>query len=256
MVTHGDAGIAENVSLDFRFWSHGPLPPALSPNTITASVSYSPTSAAIPLFSGTAEPDAPVVVRFYDCDTNLLYPFVTNYLAGGSFAYNNLGSTILVANTTADPLASAAAIAMNPQEQEGTAVPQSGTCTFWLFPNAGSAFADGSAGTMVSFTSPTIVPGGTYGFDMGSIPAFMGKTGYIYAKCGFQNAHGLGFFQDNYGLGEPGYAAVYPAIVIPTPEFYHRTPAGDGLGESAVAPIAVNSIVQKLLFNGVHNGAK
>jgi len=258
-VTSIDAGSAESLDLDFKFWSHGPLPPGITPNSVTVNVAYSPTIQSplpIPYFTGLPEEaTALTVIQLWDCDTNLLYPFVTNFVMGPPFAYNNLGTTVIVANTTVDPLASAAAIAINPQEQEGTAVPQSGTCTFWMFPSVAKAFADGSyLGSPVSWTSGTIYAGGVYGFDMGSTPA-AGMTGYMWAKCKFQNAHGIAWVTDGYGVGEPGLALTVPAIVIPTPEFYHRSPAGDGLGESAVAPIAVSKFVEKQLFYGVHNGA-
>jgi len=254
-----NTSVIEAADFCFKFWSKGPLPPGQH-YTITETVSLTstnpPSGEDAPSFTGT-EATGLVVVQFYDCDTDLLWPFVTNYMAGPPFLYNNFGSIILVANTTWDPLATADAIAINPQEQEGTAIPQSGPCEFWLFPSATGAFADGSAASYgpISYVSPTIYAGGVYGFDMGSIPQFAGRTGYIWAKCEFQNAHGLGFFQDGYGIANPGYAAVYDAIVIPTPEFYHRSPAGDGLGESAVAPLAVSKAIQKLLFYGVHNAA-
>jgi len=257
-VTSVDNNMKESVDLSFKFWSHGPLPVAVGGTGINVNIAYAPTipPPAIPYFTGASELKTPLtVVWFYNCATNLLYPFVTNYTAGPPYLYNNLGTEIFVANTTWDPLNAATlqAAGQNPQEAEGTATPQSGTCTFWLFPNAAGGFADGTAGTMVSFKSPSIAAGGTYGFDMGSVPAFKGLTGYIYAKCLFQNAHGVEYVTDGYGVGEPGTAAAFDAIVIPTPEFYHRTPAGDGLGESAVAPIAVDKFVQKLLFGGVHN---
>jgi len=259
-VTSIDGGTPESADISFKFWSHGPLPSTLM-SSITANIAFSPITptTAIPLFSGKNELTTPLtVIDFYPCETNLLFPFVTNYLAGGGTAYNNLGTNIFVANTTADPLNATdlTAAGINPNEAAGTATPQTGTCTFWLFPSAKGALADGSyAGAPIWWTSPTIAAGGTYGFDLGSVKAFATLTGYIYAKCGFQNAHGIEYITDNYGIGEPGYAAVFEGIVIPTPEFYHRTPAGDGLGESAIAPLAVNKLVQKLLFGGVHNAA-
>jgi len=265
-----DNGNKESVDICFRIWSDGPIAPVANPTTdgtvvpqIWATIAKGPSSpaSAIPLFSGILETgQKPSVVEFYNCETNLLYPFVSNYLAGGGTAYNNLGTEIFVANTTVDPLNTTAlnAANVNPQEAEGTATPQSGTCTFWLFPNASSALTSSAtvgAGTMVSVTSPVIPAGATYGFDMGSVSAFAGQTGYIYAKCLFQNAHGIEYITDNYALGEPENAFGFQAIVIPTPEFYHRTPAGDGLGESAVAPIAISKFIQKLAFYGVHNAA-
>ena len=260
-VTSEDANKKENMDICFKYWSQGPLPPYAVQQTpggtsyqIWANVAKGPTLTSplsIPYFTGVPELPQPglSVVDFYACETNLLYPLVTSSLAGPPYAYNNLGTGIFVANTTMDPLQ----YSSNPQEVEGTATPQDGTCTFWLFPSTGG-FGDATVGAMQTFVSPVIPAGGTYGFDMGA-QFTGGTTGYVYAKCLFQNAHGVEYITDNYGLGEPGYAAAFQAIVIPTPEFYHRTPAGDGLGESAVAPIAVDEFIQKLLFNGVHNAA-
>jgi len=255
-VTSVDNNEPENLDIYFKFWSDGPLPPGLKPSMITAALSYSPNPPGLPptpYFVSTPEKATPAVVQFYDCVTNLLFPFVTNYLAGGSTAYNNLGTNVFVANTTADPFNTPGAVLASPEEVEGAAVPQSGMCTFWLFPNADSKW-DGKAGGVQAWTPQvTIWPGATYGFDMGSVPAFAGLTGYMFAQCGFQNAHAVAYITDDYGVGEPGYAAVYQAIVIPTPEFYHRSPAGDGLGETAVAPIAIDKFVQKLISGGIHN---
>ena len=248
-VTSEDANKKENMDICFTYWSQGPLPVGLP--QVTANVAKGPTLTSplsIPYFTGVPEYATPLsVIEIYNCDTNLLYPLVSNSMAGAPYAFNNLGTAIFVANTSLDPLQ----YASNPQEVEGTATPQNGTCTFWLFPSTGG-FADATVGTMQTFVSPVIPAGGTYGFDMGT-KFTGGTTGYVYAKCQFQNAHGVEYLTDNYALGEPGYAAAFQAIVIPTPEFYHRTPAGDGLGESAIAPLAVNDLVQKLLFNGVLN---
>jgi hypothetical protein len=257
-VTSDDNGVgpAENVDFNFTYWSDGPILPGNSPNTITANVSYAPNTTGYPTFVSTPE-DAtpPAVVHFYDCVTNLLFPFVTNTMAGGDTAWNNLGTSLFVANTTADPFTTAnVANLASPLEVAGGAVPQSGACTFWLFPNLDNSW-DGKAGTAAMWTSPTVQPGATIGFDLGSVPAFAGKTGYVFAQCGFQNAHGVEYISDNYAIGEPGYAQAFQAIVIPTVELYHRSPAGDGLGETAIAPIAVDKLVQELLSGGIHNGA-
>jgi hypothetical protein len=248
---------AESLVIPIKMWSHGPLPPGMSPNHITATINFTPNPPTPDrvYFVPTAVSTITNAVNFYDCVTNLLFPFVTNIMAGGGTAWNNLGTSLFISNTTADPFNTTGAVLASPQEVEGAAVPQSGACTFWLFPNLDAKW-DGKAGTVAAFTPGIIVqPGATYGFDMGSVAAFAGQTGYIFAQCGFQNAHGVEMISDNYALGEPGYAATLEAIVIPTVEFYHRSPAGDGLGETAIAPIAVDKLVQKLLFGGVHNAA-
>jgi hypothetical protein len=253
-----DNSQAESLVIPIKMWSHGPLPPGESPNHITATINFTPNPPTTdrPWFVPTAVSTITNAVNFYDCVTNLLFPFVTNIMAGGGTAWNNLGTSLFISNTTADPFNTTGAVLASPQEVEGAAVPQSGACTFWLFPNLDSTKWDGKAGVVAAYTpAVTVQPGATFGFDMGSVTAFAGQTGYIFAQCGFQNAHGVEMISDNYGLGEPGYAATFEAIVIPTVEFYHRSPAGDGLGETAIAPLAVDKMIQKLLFGGVHNAA-
>lgn len=159
-VDYTNTTVIEAVDLCFRFWSKGPLPPGQAYSmqvTVALTDTNPPNGEDMPAFKGNEATNL-VVVQFYDCDTNLLYPFATNYMAGPPFLYNNFGSIILVANTTWDPLATADAIAINPQEQEGSAIPQSGPCEFWLFPSATGGFADGSSASYgpISFVSPTI----------------------------------------------------------------------------------------------------
>jgi len=247
--------VIEAADFCFKFWSKGPLPPGQG-YSIKISVQLTdlnpPSANDMPRFNG-YEAQNLTVVYFYDCITNLIYPFVTNYMAGPPFLYNNFGTLIFVANTTWDPLSTPDAVKQNPELQEGSAVPHTAPCLFWLFPSATGGFADGTSTSPIEYLSPPISGGAVFGFDMGSIPQFAGRTGYIWALCGFQNAHGIAFFQDGYGISNPGYAAVYDAFIVPSPEFYHRNPAGDGLAEGAIAPIAVSKWIQKLLFYGVHN---
>ncbi len=76
-------------------------------------------------------------------------------------------------------------------------------------------------------------------------------TGYAIAICGFQNAHGFAEIYDNYvNLATTGPTATlgYLADVLPDPAFYPRSPAGDLLGETAIAPLG-------FLFTGAVNGS-
>jgi hypothetical protein len=77
----------------------------------------------------------------------------------------------------------------------------------------------------------------------------VGVAGYAIAVCDFQNAHGYAFI--TYALfGADGVAANYLADVLPSPQWYHRTPAGDLLGETAIAPYEINRYLEKLLLYG------
>jgi len=108
-VDYTNTTVIEAVDLCFRFWSKGPLPPGQAYSmqvTVALTDTNPPNGEDMPAFKGNEATNL-VVVQFYDCDTNLLYPFATNYMAGPPFLYNNFGSIILVANTTWDPLATA-----------------------------------------------------------------------------------------------------------------------------------------------------
>jgi hypothetical protein len=253
-VTNEDAGFAESVDLEFYFWSKGPLPPGLPQmmcNIYKGPVDVAKTATApaeiyIPGFTGVLEgPSAGVpwnlsVVEFTDCLTTLLYPYLVN---GG-----NWDSGLAVSNTTLDPFNVPSALDtpsgpnpldLQPYYGSGSAVQQTGPCTFYLF-------ANGTQPWYAWYTTPAVAPGSTYAFDMGTKLA-PGVAGYAIAVCDFQNAHGYAFVTYNL-FGENGVAANYVADVLPMPQWYHRTPAGDMLGETAVAPYAIDRYLEKLLL--------
>jgi hypothetical protein len=129
----------------------------------------------------------------------------------------------------------------NPTTAKGSAVPQSGSCTVFLYP------ANTSVGTQV-FTTPNIPSGGSWAFDVASaVPGFAGNTGYAIAVCDFQNAYGFAEIYDNYGIGAPTATLGYESYILPDPTFYHRSPAGHALGEDAIAPVNMMELLQKLL---------
>ncbi len=235
--TSVDNGVAESVDLKFRFWSHGPLPPGLP--SITANIEKVPTTPTtdIPLFVTDWELQNPLtVVTFIDCQTVLLYPYIVN---GGGW-----DTGIAVSNTTLDPFAVPMPpnpLALAAWEYKGSAVPQTGPCTFYLFANGTTPWA-------ATYTTPTIVPGSTAVLDMGA-NLKAGVAGYAIAVCDFQNAHGYALITYNL-FGDNGIAANYIADVLPNPSLYHRTPAGDILGETAIAPYMINRALEKLLSYG------
>jgi hypothetical protein len=90
------------------------------------------------------------------------------------------------------------------------------------------------------YTTPSISAGGSFAFDVGATAKFQANTGYAIAICGFQNAHGFAEIYDNYiNMATSGPTATlgYLADVLPDPAFYPRSPAGEGLGETAIAPL-------------------
>jgi hypothetical protein len=226
-----DMGSKESVDLKFHFWSHGPLQAGLA--SVTANIEKEPTTPAtnIPLFIDKWELTTPLtVITFSDCKTYLLYPYLTS-----GFGF---GAGIAVANTTTDPFAA------DPILVKGSAVPQSGPCTWTLF-------ATNPAGVLsqAMYTSPTIMSGQTFAFDMASKLA-PGVSGYSIAVCDFQNAHGYAFITYNL-FGNNGVAANYLADVLPNPALYHRSPAGNALGETAVAPYWITRELERLLNYGL-----
>jgi len=209
-----DAGSAENMDICFKFWSRGQLPPGYEP--VTAQVSMGPT-VRIPDFTGTVEATQPSpldVIDISDCQTFLLFPYVTDL-----YGYD---TGISISNTTLDPFATDPTLA--PYLWQGSAKPQDGGCTIYVYQN-GALYT--------SFPTGTIMHGSTFSFLLaGPAP---GTNGYAFAVCNFQNAHGQATIQ----YSDPGTLVTetgYLADVIPDPQWYHRSPAGDALGETAIAP--------------------
>jgi hypothetical protein len=240
-VTNQDADMPETVDLDFRFWSHGQIDPVYGMSSIVANVALGPTTPTtdIPLFTtytegpttgASAGPYNLAVAKFWNCQTTLLYPYLAN---GGGW-----DTGIAVSNTTMDPFATDPILSK--YLAKGTATQQSGPCSFWLYATGGQV---GS-----TYVTPTIMSGSTYAFDMGANLA-PNVSGYAIAVCQFQNAHGYAFITYNL-FGDNGVAANYIADVLPDPQWYRRNPAGDGLGETAVAPYWISRELEKELIYG------
>jgi hypothetical protein len=242
-----NVGVIESANFPFYLTSTGPIAPG-EKYQITAQISLTNdypedgsssqvASGYMPYFTLPESTPFPVV-NFIDCRTNLLFPYINTY-QGGTAAFSSFGTGINVANTTVDPFAlpTATCIASTgqgctyPDEASGSAVPQSGSCAFYFYP------ANEAAYTL--YTTPSISAGGSFAFDVGATAKFQANTGYAIAICGFQNAHGFAEIYDNYvNMATSGPTATlgYLADVLPDPAFYPRSPAGDGLGETAITP--------------------
>jgi hypothetical protein len=252
VVNTTNINVIENAVFDFKFWSQGPLPPNQS-FQITAQIDLvdgSPSTAPdeMPYFTA-SEVTGLAVVDFSDCVTKLLFPYINAYQGPGSAPFSHFGTGIDFANTTWDPFALTATggAYIYPDEAKGSAVPQSGSCTVYLYP--------ANEGTTQVVTTPPISAGGSYAFDVATAaPKFAGSTGYAIAVCNFQNAYGFAEIYDNFGgpvgTAAPGATLGYLAYIIPDPAFYHRSPAGDALGESAIAPINLDKLWRKLFMYG------
>jgi hypothetical protein len=238
-----DAGNKENMDICYEMKS-GPLPTGYV--QIYADVQKGPTTAgSIPLFNGSWEltPPGLSVVDFDSCQTVLLYPFVTS-----NYGYD---TGIAVANTTLDPFCIAPPALGFPDLRDtycrGSAVPQNGSCFFYLYGATGGV---GSPGALIGvFNTGTINAGTVDAFFLSSVQAV--NAAYAIAVCEFDNAHGFA----NVQYGTAGFYSTfsydYLALVLPNPAFYYRSPGGDDLGESADAPIFLNRMLQRLL-TGIH----
>jgi len=243
-----NVGVIESVNLGFYLDSTvgGPLPTGQK-YQITAQItltddypedgSSSQVNGEMPYFTEPEGPPFPVV-NFIDCRTELLFPYINTY-QGGTSAFSSFGTGIDVANTTVDPFALPTATCVPttgvgctyPDLAPGSAVPQSGSCAFYFYPGSEAAYT--------LYTTPTISAGGSFAFDVGSV-GFSANTGYAIAICGFQNAHAFAEIYDNYvnlATSGPTATLAYLADVLPDPGFYPRSPAGELLGETAIAPI-------------------
>lgn len=143
----------------------------------TSTVTTASSSASIPRFADTSTASTVLTVNL--CQTDLLFPFVTNI--------NGFDTGLAIANTTTDPFGTSA---------------QAGTCTLNFFGSgAPSPVTTGSVatGTVYANTASTVSPG---------------FQGYMIAVCNFQYAHGFAFVSD---VGARNFAMGYLAIVLPDP---------------------------------------
>lgn len=149
----------------------------------------------IPRFVDTSSAINTFVIR--RCQTNLLFPFVTNS--------PGFDSGIEISNTSKDPF--------------GTN-PQTGACMLNFYgDNAPSAPVSINGTSSAGVATP--IPAGSYAAVTLSTAA-PNFTGYIIAVCDFQYAHGFAFISD---IGVRNFAEGYVALVI-----------GDGRGTPVNIP--------------------
>jgi hypothetical protein len=151
-------------------------------------------SLPIPRFADTSTPTTFLTVVI--CQTDLLFPFVTNQ-AG-------FDTGLAISNTSTDPL--------------GTA-PQAGTCTFSWY----------GASPPATYATPTPLASGTTYSALASVLA-PGFQGYVIAVCNFQYAHGFAFISD---VGARNLAMGYLALVLNANggQLTNRGPAGEGIAQ-------------------------
>jgi hypothetical protein len=175
------------------FVTYGANPlPGLGTATVTGN--YAPTTTVF-----TASSTAPVP-RFVDnpqsattftinpCQTNILYPFVSNQ-AG-------FDTGLVVSNTSLDPY--------------GT-VPQRGPCNVYYYgatAGGGAAPATQTSGTVNEGTQLVFTLSAGGNLNMAATPGFQG---YIIIRCNFQYGHGFAFVSD---LGAQRLAMGYIPLIL------------------------------------------
>jgi len=174
--------------------------------TVTTSLAPQLSTAAsqIPGFATTANDIVTAnTVKFTPCNTNLLFPFVTNA--------NGFETGIAISNTTKDPFSTAN---------------QSGTCTLNFYQSGVSGATNPAAVTAPNLAEGANQPylaGEDYAFTLtqalgvnASNPATF--QGYIIAQCNFSNAHAfayiLGGLQPGMFVNPNNTAMGYLAIVL------------------------------------------
>lgn len=175
--------------------------------TMTVTTSLAPQSATasqIPSFISTASDIVTVnTVKFAPCQTNLLFPFVTNA--------NGFETGIAISNTSKDPFGTTA---------------QNGTCTLNYYASGVSGATNPTAVTAPNLAEGTNQPylaGETYAFTLTqslgvntSNPATF--QGYIIAQCNFVDAHAfayiLGGLQPGMFVNPNNTAMGYLALVL------------------------------------------
>ena len=161
--------------------------------TVTVNGMYAPVStvtkmsasAPVPRFADTSS--ASTLVKFEQCVTNLLFPFVTNQ-AG-------FDTGMVISNTSKDPFDTSL---------------ESGTCKL-------NYYGDTNGGAAPPAQTSAAVPAGDYliwglssGGKFGVAPT-QGFQGYIIAQCKFRWAHGFAFISD---YGNTKTAQGYLALIL------------------------------------------
>jgi len=179
--------------------------PGLGTSTVTgnfapfyaASTGANAASASLPVPRFIDNPISTNDFTISSCQTNLLFPFVTNQ-AG-------FDTGIAISNTSRDPFAS------------GSSRLQGGRCTI----NYYGGTTNGGAAPAAQTTTASVDPGSQLLFVLSSggnlgMAGTPGFQGYIIAQCNFRYAHGFAFVTDG-PIGQARVAEGYLALILDTP---------------------------------------
>lgn len=221
-VVNGDStSTVENITFNFKLGlpgssssallaTTGTLPAIGTTNSVVGTVSLGPVqSSGVVGFAANTQ-GTTTLATISDCVTNMLFPYVTNQ--GG------YDTSFSISNTTNDDLAFGANLGANPQ---------SGTCTLSFWPTTDTT--QGTAGTALTFTTPSIPTGAVYAFSQ-SGTSFSGQTGYMIAVCRFLNAHGFAFLTNGFAQATgPQLSHGYLGLIIPNPVSGRTSVNGESL---------------------------
>ena len=234
----------ESADFTFQVSTSGPIPLQSPPMVATVYLNPQTPTRYIPGFTYpngplASEPTPQVVVVFFGCQTNLLFPYVTNYTSSGG-ANGNWDTGLVVSNTSSDPYGPPVALPDGVLTSPGYGgIPTAGTCTFWVYDSTtGSLTPTADASPVATFITPPVYTGGIAAFNLSSIPTAKGLPGgYAIAQCNFLNGTGYAALFDNAGLGNYGVMGSYLAYVIPNP-FVEPRWIDSLFGEFAISPWA------------------
>jgi hypothetical protein len=177
VATDGGLGTLDSFTIPVYLQS-GTNAVAIQTASLSASVSFAPIAAAtvVPSFAVGSSTNTLSVLGFAQCQTTLLFPFVTN--AAG------FETGIAISNTSKDPF--------------GAAKPQSGTCTLSFYGTGGTNPTAVVAPNSNEGAGQPYAAGEAYAFTLTQALAVNAANpatfqGYIIASCNFNYAHGFGY---------------------------------------------------------------
>jgi hypothetical protein len=235
----------ESANFTFAVSTNGPI--ALQSAPMVASVTLNPMTPTAPVqYPAFTYPNGPLateptpqtVVVFFGCQTNLLFPYVTNYTGSGTLG--NWDTGIVVSNTSSDPYGPPSVNAEGVLYSPGFgAIPTAGTCAFSVYAsNSGTLTPTVDATPVATFNTAPVYTGGVDAFMLSQTSAKGVGGAYAIAVCNFLNGTGYAQVVDNAnGLGNWGVMGSYLAYVIPTP-FEEPRWLDSIFGEFAISPWA------------------
>jgi hypothetical protein len=214
----------ERVAIDYTVTAPGTATLPLSTGNVNVTATFAPIGTAFtsagavittPIPRYAAEEVGPVtIVTVFGANTTLLVPFATTVTGA------NYNTGFAVSNSTKDPGLAAMGFA--------TAIPQTGSLTFYFYPALPSTAAPftyttaaGSPGSGLN-AAGAVPTGSTYTVLLSQLLAAAGQpadfSGYVFIVANFTNAHCLYVVSNFTSFSQGSLALVVPAARTATPE--------------------------------------